>query len=68
MLLPSILWGGSSAAINSATVGSTSIVITGSRQTLPASIIPGQRMMHGTRTPPSNVVPFPSRSGPVVPP
>ena len=29
----------------------------------PAGICPGQRMMHGTRTPPSNVVSLPSRNG-----
>ena len=37
------------------------------RHTLPAGILPGQRMTHGTRTPPSHVVILPSRSGPAPP-
>jgi hypothetical protein len=44
-----------------------SIVITGSSHRAPAGIVPGQRMMHGSRTPPSHVVPLPSRSGPALP-
>ena len=34
---------------------------------VPAGISPGQRMMQGTRTPPSQQVPLPSRSGPAEP-
>jgi hypothetical protein len=50
-----------------AIVGRTSIVITGSRQTLPGAIFPGQRITQGTRTPPSKLVPFASRNGPALP-
>ncbi len=38
-----------------------------SRHTHPARMRPGQRMMQGTRTPPSHSVPLPSRSGPAEP-
>ena len=40
----------------------------GDGQMDPALIPFGQRMMQGTRTPPSHVVPLPSRSGPAEPP
>ncbi len=46
-----------------AIVGSRSIVIAGCAPDAPAGIRPGQRAMNGTRTPPSNVVPLPSRNG-----
>jgi hypothetical protein len=49
-------------------VGNTSIVVAGSRRIEPAGICPGQRMMQGTRWPPSKVVPLPSRNGPAEPP
>ena len=47
-----------------ASVGSRSIVIAGSAPTAPLGMRPGQRAMNGTRTPPSNDVPLPSRNGP----
>jgi len=34
-----------------------------SSHVLPAGTCPGQRTMHGTRIPPSNVLPFFARSG-----
>ena len=68
MSLPSIVCFGSSAPISFATVGSTSMVMAGSSCTEPAGICPGQRATNGTRTPPSHTVPFPSRSGPALPP
>ena len=36
-------------------------------QVVPAGIFPGQRMMQGTRVPPSQQVPLPSRNGPAEP-
>ncbi len=44
--------GGCKPAISSS-VGNKSIVITGVSFTLPGVVTPGQRMMSGTRTPPS---------------
>ena len=41
--------------------------ITGSTQTRPAGIFPGQRAMNGDFIPPSHAVSFPSRSGPAEP-
>ena len=40
----------------------------GARQTMPAGSRPGQRAMHGTRKPPSQVVLFIPRRPPVLPP
>ena len=48
-------------------VGSRSIVMSIASDVVPAGILPGQRMMQGTRTPPSQHVPLPSRSGPAEP-
>ena len=44
---------GNSAPASLASVGRMSMVMAGSRQTLPAGIFPGQRAMNGSRTPPS---------------
>ena len=44
------------------------LVIAGAVETVPAGITPGSRATHGTRTPPSKLVPLPSRSGPAEPP
>ena len=38
------------------------------RSTRPARIFPGHHAMQGTRMPPSQVLPFPSRSSPADPP
>ena len=64
---PSILCSGSGAPASFARVGKMSMVMAGSRQTLPGGILPGQRMMHGSRTPPSQMVALPSRNGPAEP-
>jgi hypothetical protein len=54
MSLPSMMRSpGSSAPINFANVGSRSNVTAISFVTPPGVILPGQRMMHGSRTPPS---------------
>ena len=55
------------AASGAAMVGSRSIVIAGTSRTTPFGMRPGHRATNGTRTPPSNVVPFPSRNGPAEP-
>lgn len=41
--------------------------MSGSAQTLPAGVRPGQRTMHGDLMPPSHAVSFPSRSGSALP-
>lgn len=51
------------APVMAARVGRMSMVMRGSVQVVPAGMCPGQRMMQGTRVPPSKLVPFPSRSG-----
>ena len=58
---------GTGSPVRRSTVGRMSIVIAGAVQTLPAGITPGSRARHGTRTPPSNTVPFPSRRFPALP-
>ena len=63
MSSPSILRDGSGALTRWAIVGSKSIVIAGSRHTAPLGMRPGHDAMNGTRIPPSNDVPLPSRSG-----
>ena len=60
---PSILWLGSLAPVICAIVGRMSIVIAGSEQTVEGGIFSGQRIMQGTRTPPSHAVALPSRKG-----
>ena len=67
MFLPSILFFGRGASINAAIVGSRSIVMAGVAQTEPAGIFPGHHINVGSRQPPSNIVPLPSRNGPAVP-
>ena len=67
MSRPSIGSSGSFASINLATVGRISMVEANSSQRVPAGIFPGQRIKVGTRTPPSKLVPFPSRKGPAFP-
>ena len=67
MSSPSIGRSGSGAPTIRAIVGRTSIVIAGSRTTVPAGMRPGQRATKGTRTPPSRAVPLPSRKGPAEP-
>ena len=67
MSSPSIGRSGSGAPTRRAIVGRTSIVMAGSRTTVPGGMRPGQRATNGTRTPPSNAVPLPSRSGPAEP-
>ena len=57
-----------SLLVNAAMVGSTSIVPINSLHSVPAGIRPGPHITQGTRWPPSNVVPLPSRSGPADPP
>mmetsp|Transcript_21560 Transcript_21560/g.71301 ORF Transcript_21560/g.71301 Transcript_21560/m.71301 type:complete len:208 (-) Transcript_21560:462-1085(-) len=49
-------------------VGKMSYVVTTSLLTRPASIVPGHETSPGSRTPPSHVVCFPSRSRPAEPP
>ena len=58
---------GIAAPVIPAIVGNRSIAVTISSRTIPAAIRPGHRMTAGTRWPPSNVVPLPSRSGPAEP-
>ena len=67
MFLPSIGHGGSGAPVIAAMVGSRSIVVTTSFEMVLLVMRSGQRMMPGTRCPPSNVVHLPSRSGPAEP-
>ena len=50
-----------------AMVGNRSMVIIMSSQVVPAGILPGQRMSVGSRMPPSQQVPLPSRNGPAEP-
>ena len=64
---PSIFLSGNFAPVRAAIVGSMSIVIRKVSHVVPVGIFPGQRMMHGTRTPPSQLVPLPSRNGPALP-
>ena len=64
MLLPSILWEGSFAPINSATVGNMSMVMAGVLQLLLAGMVSGHHIKVLSRQPPSNIVPLPSRRGP----
>ena len=63
MFFPSILCPGSFAPIILAIVGKRSIVIAGSEHTELAGIFPGHQANVGSRHPPSNMVPFPSRKG-----
>ena len=51
-----------------AKLGSKSIVPINSSQTVFAGILEGPHITHGTRCPPSKVVPLPSRNGPADPP
>lgn len=67
MSFPSIGRSGSFAPIAFATVGRMSMVQVISEQVDLAGILAGQRAIIGTRIPPSQQVPFPSRSGPAVP-
>ena len=54
IFLPSIIRSlGTSAPVRCARVGRMSIVAATSEQTRPAGMRPGQRIMHGTRIPPS---------------
>ena len=41
--------------------------VAGVLQTVPPGIVPGHHMTVGSRQPPSNMVPLPSRSGPAEP-
>ena len=59
---------GSSAPHRPASVGYRSIDATSSSLVRPGATWPGQRTMHGTRRPPSHVVPFAPRSGALLPP
>ena len=54
-------------AASFASVGSRSMVAAHSRQTVPAGILPGQRAMKGTRSPPSQSVLLAPRSGALPP-
>ena len=59
MSTPSIIvFGGISAPETAAMVGKKSIDDMMSFLTVPAGILPGQRIMQGTRCPPSHVVPL----------
>ena len=51
------------STIRAAIVGSKSIVIAGVLQVVAAGMRPGHQKIVGTRQPPSNIVPLPSRSG-----
>lgn len=67
MSLPSMGSFGSSAPASFASVGSRSMFMAGVSTTVPPGILPGQQAMNGTRTPPSKVVPLPSRNDPFDP-
>ena len=43
------------------------MVMAGSLHTVPAGILPGHHITVGSRHPPSNMVPLPSRKGPADP-
>ena len=58
---------GAGAPQASTNVGSRSRFAATARVEEAGFTLPGQRMMKGTRTPPSQVVPLPSRSPPVTP-
>lgn len=55
-------------AIMEAREGSRSMVVTSSSETVPAGMRSGPQIIHGTRWPPSNGVPFPARRGSAFPP
>ena len=67
MLTPSICFAGSGVPAISAKVGSRSMDEASWLQIVPAGVVPGHHTMHGTRCPPSKVVPLPSRRPPVEP-
>ena len=55
--------GGGAPPASFAKVGSKSIVVATSPDIVPVGIRPGQRMMQGTRNPPSQVLALPPRRG-----
>ena len=63
-----IVSGGSEAPVIEAIVGKISIDDMMPVLIVPAGIFPGQRIMQGTRCPPSQVVPFMPLSDPLLPP
>ena len=69
MSLPSITRSsGTSPPASLVSVGSRSMPVMASSDSVPAGIVPGQRATNGTRTPPSRVEPLPPFNGPALPP